>query len=155
MRLMRLAVGGALAQREAQRMVAEKIAASAEAQAAAITKMLMGGGTAAATKSGFCCLSAKGAGKPTPPYTTLISFVPGRPASDCARRCRALGTKQKKGSEHDVPRTLCARSRACGVCQGPQGQVARRASNLARPSTSLRPMPGHSSCGLRIILWSG
>src|SRR5215831_20884908 len=51
MRLMRLAVGGALAQREAQRMVAEKIAASAEAQAAAITKMLMGGGTAAATKS--------------------------------------------------------------------------------------------------------
>jgi hypothetical protein len=51
MRLMRLAVGGALAQREAQRMVAEKIAAIAEAQAAAITKLIMGGGMAAATKS--------------------------------------------------------------------------------------------------------
>ena len=51
MRLMRLTVGGALAQREAQRMVAEKVAAIAEAQAAAITKMIMGGGMAAATKS--------------------------------------------------------------------------------------------------------
>ena len=52
MRLMRLAVGGALAQREAQRMVAEeKVAAIAVAQAAAITKMIMGGGMAAATKS--------------------------------------------------------------------------------------------------------
>jgi hypothetical protein len=51
MRLMRLAVGGALAQREAQRMVAEKVTAIAEAQAAAITKMIMGGGMAAATKS--------------------------------------------------------------------------------------------------------
>jgi hypothetical protein len=51
MRLMRLAVGGALAQREAQRMVAEKVTASAEAHAAAITKMLMGGRMAAATKS--------------------------------------------------------------------------------------------------------
>ena len=51
MRLMRLAVGGALAQREAQRMVAEKVTAIAEAQAAATTKMIMGGGMAAATKS--------------------------------------------------------------------------------------------------------
>ena len=51
MRLMRLAVGGALAQREAQRMVAEKVTAIAEAQAAAITKLIMGGGMAAATKS--------------------------------------------------------------------------------------------------------
>ena len=51
MRLMRPAVGGALAQREAQRMVAEKVTASVEAQAAAITKMLMGGRMAAATKS--------------------------------------------------------------------------------------------------------
>jgi hypothetical protein len=51
MRLMRLAVGGALAQREAQRMAAEKFTAIAEAQAVAITKMVMGGGLAAATKS--------------------------------------------------------------------------------------------------------
>ena len=51
MRLMRLAAGGALAQREAQRMVAEKITAIAEAQAAAVAKMIMGGGMAAATKS--------------------------------------------------------------------------------------------------------
>jgi hypothetical protein len=51
MRLMRLAVGGALAQREAQMMVAEKVAAIAEAQAAATTKMLMGAGMAAAAKS--------------------------------------------------------------------------------------------------------
>jgi len=35
----------------AQRMVAEKITAIAEAQAAAVTKMIMGGGMAAATKS--------------------------------------------------------------------------------------------------------
>jgi len=51
MRLMRLAAGGALAQREAQRMVAEKITAIAEAQAAAVAKMIMGGGMAAAIKS--------------------------------------------------------------------------------------------------------
>ena len=50
MRLMRLTVGGALAQREAQRMVTEKVTAIAEAQAAAVTKMIMGGGMAAATK---------------------------------------------------------------------------------------------------------
>src|SRR5262245_27878665 len=74
MRLMRLTVGGALAQREAQRMVAEKVTAIAEAQAAAVTKMIMGGGMAAATR--FCCLSAEGAGQPTSPYPTLISSVP-------------------------------------------------------------------------------
>src|SRR5262245_6076392 len=51
MRLMRLAARGALAQREAQRMVAEKVTAIAEAQAAAVAKMIMGGGMAAATKS--------------------------------------------------------------------------------------------------------
>jgi len=51
MRLMRLTVGGALAQREAQRMVSEKVTAIAEAQWAAVTKMIMGGGMAAATKS--------------------------------------------------------------------------------------------------------
>jgi hypothetical protein len=38
-RLMRLAVGGAPAQREAQRMVAEKVTAFAEAQVAATTFM--------------------------------------------------------------------------------------------------------------------
>src|SRR5262245_46372097 len=59
MRLMRLAVGGALAQREAQRMVAEKVAAIADAQAAAITKMIMGGGMAAATKSLLLFISGK------------------------------------------------------------------------------------------------
>ena len=51
MRVMRLTVGGALAQREAQRMVAEKVTAIAEAQAAAVAKMIMGGGMAAAIKS--------------------------------------------------------------------------------------------------------
>ena len=40
-----------LAQREAQRMVAEKVTAIAEAQVAAVTKMIKGGGMAAATKS--------------------------------------------------------------------------------------------------------
>ena len=33
----------------------------------------------------FCYLSAEGAGKPTSPYSTLISLVRGRPAPDCAR----------------------------------------------------------------------
>ena len=51
MRLMRLAVGGALAQREAQRMVAEKVTVLAEAQMAAAAKMITGRGMAAATKS--------------------------------------------------------------------------------------------------------
>ena len=51
MRLMRMTAGGALAQREAQRMVSEKVTAIAEAQWAAVTKMIMGGGMAAATKS--------------------------------------------------------------------------------------------------------
>jgi hypothetical protein len=51
MRLMRLASGGALAQREAQRMVAEKAIAVGEAQVAAAAKLMRGGGTAAAAKS--------------------------------------------------------------------------------------------------------
>jgi hypothetical protein len=52
MRLMRLAVGGGtLAQREAQRMVAEKVTMLAEAQTAAVAKMITGRGMAAATKS--------------------------------------------------------------------------------------------------------
>jgi hypothetical protein len=50
-RLMRLASGGALAQREAQRMVMEKGLAFAEAQMAAATKMMAGVGIAGATKS--------------------------------------------------------------------------------------------------------
>jgi hypothetical protein len=50
-RLMRLASGGALAQREAQRMILEKIAANAEAQMTAFMKMMGGGGVIAASKS--------------------------------------------------------------------------------------------------------
>ena len=49
--MMRLASGGALAQREVQRMVAEKGLAIAEAQLAATSKMMMGAGIAGATKS--------------------------------------------------------------------------------------------------------
>jgi len=51
MRLMRLASGGALAQREAQRMIAEKGFAFAEAQVAAAAKIMTGAGIAGATKS--------------------------------------------------------------------------------------------------------
>jgi hypothetical protein len=51
MRTMRLAAGGALAQREAQRMVAEKAAAMVEAQMSAATAMLLGRGIDSATKS--------------------------------------------------------------------------------------------------------
>jgi hypothetical protein len=51
MRMMRLASGGALAQRETQRMVAEKGIAIAQAQAAAAAKMISGGGIAAMSKS--------------------------------------------------------------------------------------------------------
>lgn len=51
MRMMRLASGGALAQREMQRMFAEKGIAIAQAQAAAATKMVSGGGIAAMQKS--------------------------------------------------------------------------------------------------------
>jgi hypothetical protein len=50
-RLMRLASGGALAQREAQRMVVEKGLTLAEAQIAAAAKMMTGAGIAGATKS--------------------------------------------------------------------------------------------------------
>jgi hypothetical protein len=42
LRMMRLAVGGAYAQDEAQRMVTEKIDALAEAQTAALTAMMNG-----------------------------------------------------------------------------------------------------------------
>jgi hypothetical protein len=51
MRMMRLASGGPLAQREMQRMIAEKGIAIAEAQVAAAAKMIMGAGMAGATKS--------------------------------------------------------------------------------------------------------
>jgi hypothetical protein len=44
LRLMRLAQGGASAQAEAQRMVAEKLAAMAEAQGVAAAAAIMGGG---------------------------------------------------------------------------------------------------------------
>jgi hypothetical protein len=49
--LMRLASGGALAQREAQRMILEKVTANAEAQMTAAMKMMTGGGAIAASKS--------------------------------------------------------------------------------------------------------
>ena len=42
LRMMRLAAGGARAQSEASRMVAEKVAAAAEAQAAATAAIMMG-----------------------------------------------------------------------------------------------------------------
>jgi hypothetical protein len=51
MRLVRLASGGALAQREAQRMVMEKGLAFAEAQVATATKMMAGAEISRATKS--------------------------------------------------------------------------------------------------------
>jgi hypothetical protein len=51
MRLMRLASGGALAQREAQRMIVEKGFTFAEAQFAAATRMMAGAGIAGATRS--------------------------------------------------------------------------------------------------------
>jgi hypothetical protein len=48
---MRLASGGAPAQREMERMVEEKGIAIAQAQAAAAAKMITGGGIAAMSKS--------------------------------------------------------------------------------------------------------
>jgi hypothetical protein len=51
LRSMRLAAGGALAQREAQRMVTEKMLAGVEAQTAAATAMMTGRGIDRATKS--------------------------------------------------------------------------------------------------------
>ena len=51
MRLMRLASGGAVAQREAQRMVTEKCLALAQAQTTSAAKMMAGAGVAGATKS--------------------------------------------------------------------------------------------------------
>ena len=51
MRLMRLASGGALAQREAQRMIVEKGFTFAEAQLVAATRLMAGKGIAGATKS--------------------------------------------------------------------------------------------------------
>jgi|SRR5262245_39586520 len=50
-RLMRLASGGALAQREARRMVVEKGLTLAEAQFAAATRLMAGAGIAGATRS--------------------------------------------------------------------------------------------------------
>jgi hypothetical protein len=50
-RLTRLVVGGAVAQREAQRMVTEKYIVFAQAQMTAAAKMMTGAGIAGATKS--------------------------------------------------------------------------------------------------------
>lgn len=52
LRLARLASGGALAQREAQKMVMEKGLTFAEAQMAAAAKIMTGAGIAGAAKSG-------------------------------------------------------------------------------------------------------
>jgi hypothetical protein len=51
MRMMRLASGGALAQREAQRMIVEKGISFAQAQMAFATKLMTGEGTAGASKA--------------------------------------------------------------------------------------------------------
>jgi hypothetical protein len=51
LRMMRLAAGGALAQREAQRMVTEKVAAAMSAQAAAATAVMTGRGSRSAAKA--------------------------------------------------------------------------------------------------------
>ncbi len=51
MRLSRLASGGALAQREARRMVAEKSFAVIEANAIAMARLMTGAGIAGAAKS--------------------------------------------------------------------------------------------------------
>jgi hypothetical protein len=51
-------------------------------------------------------------------------------AQQPGRRYR-LGILHNQGP-HDVPDIIRSRSRACGVCQGPQGQVVRRASNPIR-----------------------
>jgi len=51
LRLMRLASGGVLAQREPQKIITEKTVAIAQAQAAAAGKILSGMGITAATKS--------------------------------------------------------------------------------------------------------
>lgn len=51
MRMMRIASGGAIAQREMQRMIIEKGFAMAQAQAIAATKMMLGGSAAAASAS--------------------------------------------------------------------------------------------------------
>src|SRR5262249_55478060 len=75
MRLMRLAVGGALAQREAQRMAAEKVTAIAEAQAAAISKMITGGGVAAATKSASAVYHRKGGANRRPLYRRSVHVL--------------------------------------------------------------------------------
>lgn len=51
LRCMRLAAGGALAQREATRMVTEKVAAGVAAQTAAATALMTGRGPKAAAKA--------------------------------------------------------------------------------------------------------
>jgi hypothetical protein len=51
MRMMRLASGGVLAQRELQRMIAEKGLAVAEAQMAAAARIITGAGMADAARS--------------------------------------------------------------------------------------------------------
>lgn len=51
LRLMRLAAGGALAQREAQRMMTEKVAAGLAAQTAAATALIAGRGPGRAAKA--------------------------------------------------------------------------------------------------------
>jgi hypothetical protein len=93
-RLMRLAVGGALPQREAQRMVAEKVNAFTEAQEASTTKMIMGRGRL--LRQDRLLLFISGSCMQTDVALPDADFVvPGRPALNCARRCRVFGAKRK------------------------------------------------------------
>jgi hypothetical protein len=61
-----------------------------------------------------------------------------------AAKKRPHGSQQRY--EHDVPRTIRFRSGACGVCQGSQGQVARRASD---PSSCSRSSGSQAFLALR------
>jgi len=70
MRLMRLASGGALAQREAQRMIAEKAIAAGEAQTVAAAKMLRSWNQGC-DEIGFSRVPAKSESKSSPPESAL------------------------------------------------------------------------------------
>ena len=66
MRLMRLASGGALAQREAQRMIAEKAITAGEAQTVAAGQDALRSWNQGRDEIGFSCVPAKSKSKSSP-----------------------------------------------------------------------------------------
>src|SRR5215471_7008382 len=75
----------------------------------------------------FCCLSAEGAGKPTSPYSTLISLVPARPVgSSESPKQRPHLKNAGAGVVRDVSPASHSPRQSLASCALPQDRSVRR-----------------------------